>query len=103
MNAVRSAHSRVIAAAAPTWLPFGSRSFRWRALSLTQRVDTDARRLTKLKTRSAGQRTGTYEKNAIFSAWVMRRIGASGSAAGAAGSAMTPLAINAAPSEGAGA
>src|SRR3954467_9438218 len=78
MNAVRSAHSRVIAAAAPTWLPFGSRSFRWRALSLTQRVDTDARRLTKLKIRSAGQRTGTYEKNAIFSAWVMRRIGASG-------------------------
>ncbi len=43
-----------------------------------------------------------HEKNAIFSAWVMRRIGASGSFAGVFGRVTRPLARMVAPSDGAG-
>jgi len=43
-----------------------------------------------------------YEKNAIFSAWVMRRIGAMGSLAAARGFCRMPLARMVAPSEGSG-
>ena len=41
-----------------------------------------------------------YEKNAIFSAWLMRRIGASGSDVAAAGRFRIPRAISEEPSEG---
>src|SRR5678815_760142 len=40
-----------------------------------------------------------YEKNAIFSAWAMRRIGASGSLAAAFGFFRRPLAMMVEPSE----
>jgi hypothetical protein len=40
-----------------------------------------------------------HEKNAIFSAWLMRRIGASGSDAKAAGLRTMPLAIRLEPRE----
>ena len=40
-----------------------------------------------------------YEKNAIFSAWLMRRIGASGSLAGVTGFRSMPLAMRLEPSD----
>ena len=48
------------------------------------------------------ERGAAHEKNAIFSAWVMRRIGARGSLAGARGGCRMPLARMVAPSEGSG-
>jgi hypothetical protein len=42
---------------------------------------------------------GDQEKNAIFSAWLMRRIGASGSLAATAGFLTMPLAMIEEPSE----
>ena len=41
----------------------------------------------------------SYEKNAIFSTWLMRRIGASGSLAAVTGFRSMPLAIRVEPSE----
>jgi hypothetical protein len=43
--------------------------------------------------------TTTHEKKAIFSAWLMRRIGASGSTPAACGRRTMPLAIRVEPSE----
>ena len=40
-----------------------------------------------------------YEKNAIFSAWLMRRIGASGSLAAVTGFRSMPLAMRVEPSD----
>ena len=40
-----------------------------------------------------------YEKNAIFSAWLMRRIGASGSLAAVTGFRSMPLAMRLEPSD----
>ena len=45
------------------------------------------------------RRRGFYEKNAIFSAWLMRRIGASGSLAAVIGFRSMPLAIRLEPSD----
>lgn len=45
------------------------------------------------------RRTPSYEKNAIFSAWLMRRIGASGSLAAVTGFFKRPLAIRLEPSD----
>ena len=53
---------------------------------------------------SGGERKSVpdHEKNAIFSAWLMRRIGASGSDAEAKGVRTMPLAIRLEPREGSG-
>ena len=53
--------------------------------------------LWKLELRAATQRL--YEKNAIFSAWLMRRIGASGSLAAVTGFRTMPLAMRLEPSD----
>ena len=45
------------------------------------------------------RRRGLYEKNAIFSAWLMRRIGASGSLAAMTGFRSMPLAMRLEPSD----
>ena len=45
------------------------------------------------------RRRGLYEKNAIFSAWLMRRIGASGSLAAVTGLRSMPLAMRLEPSD----
>ena len=44
-------------------------------------------------------RKALYEKNAIFSTWLMRRIGASGSLAAVTGFRSMPLAIRLEPSD----
>src|ERR1700722_1969554 len=46
--------------------------------------------------------TANHEKNAIFSAWLMRRIGASGSGIEVLGRCTIPLAISDEPSDGSG-
>jgi hypothetical protein len=58
--------------------------------------------LNDAKTWMPGTRSGMttgYEKNAIFSAWLMRRIGASGSGTDASGLRTIPFAISVEPSE----
>jgi hypothetical protein len=47
----------------------------------------------------AGHDETRHEKNAIFSAWLMRRIGASGSDTDALGLRTIPLAISVEPRE----
>ena len=54
--------------------------------------------LWKLAVPQAAQRA-FYEKNAIFSAWLMRRIGASGSLAAMTGFRSMPLAMRLEPSD----
>ena len=48
---------------------------------------------------SGGDAEVCYEKNAIFSAWLMRRIGARGSLAAVTGFRSMPLAIRLEPSD----
>src|SRR6187402_2757623 len=48
---------------------------------------------------SGGDAEAGYEKNAIFSAWLMRRIGASGSLAAVTGFRSMPLAMRLEPSD----
>ena len=48
---------------------------------------------------SSGDAEAFYEKNAIFSAWLMRRIGASGSLAAVTGFRSMPLAMMVEPSD----
>ena len=48
---------------------------------------------------SGGDAEAAYEKNAIFSAWLMRRIGASGSLAAVTGFRSMPLAMIVEPSD----
>ena len=48
---------------------------------------------------SGGDAEAAYEKNAIFSAWLMRRIGASGSLAAVTGFRSMPLAMRLEPSD----
>ena len=48
---------------------------------------------------SPSEAEATYEKNAIFSAWLMRRIGASGSLAAVTGFRSMPLAMRLEPSD----
>src|SRR5580692_10176318 len=54
--------------------------------------------------RSCSKRSSSalQEKNAIFSAWLMRRIGANGSGADALGRCRIPLARSVEPSDGPG-
>ena len=47
----------------------------------------------------SGDADAFYEKNAIFSAWLMRRIGASGSLAAVTGFRSMPLAMRLEPSD----
>ena len=54
--------------------------------------------LLKLPVLRAAQKA-FYEKNAIFSAWLMRRIGASGSLAAVTGFRSMPLAMRLEPSD----
>ena len=46
-----------------------------------------------------GDADASYEKNAIFSTWLMRRIGASGSLAAVTGFRSMPLAMRLEPSD----
>ena len=48
---------------------------------------------------SRGDAEASYEKKAIFSAWLMRRIGASGSLAAVTGFRSMPLAMRLEPSD----
>ena len=48
---------------------------------------------------SSGDAEAFYEKNAIFSTWLMRRIGASGSLAAVTGFRSMPLAMRVEPSD----
>ena len=48
---------------------------------------------------SSSDAEASYEKNAIFSAWLIRRIGASGSFAAVTGLRSMPLAMMLAPSD----
>ena len=48
---------------------------------------------------SSGDAEALYEKNAIFSTWLMRRIGASGSLAAVTGFRSMPLAMRLEPSD----
>ena len=55
--------------------------------------------LGKLGELPAAMRKALYEKNAIFSTWLMRRIGASGSLAAVTGFRSMPLAMRLEPSD----
>ena len=55
--------------------------------------------LWKLGKTSSDDAAAFYEKNAIFSAWLMRRIGASGSLAAVTGLRSMPLAMRLEPSD----
>jgi hypothetical protein len=55
--------------------------------------------LWKLESFGPATQMAVYEKNAIFSAWLMRRIGASGSLAAVTGFRSMPLAMRLEPSD----